>query len=255
MSAQSNRSVHDRVPTPPPPTRMKRHSVDTSPPVPTLPSSSWTNQGGLAVPRHFPEPSLEKSGSLYDSLYDMYSGDRTGGSLQSHEYLEPPGSPSFENSPDGEAGQAIEVIEMANGETIWSIVNGLRADDADSIYQRRVSVNSEFSGVGHDSGAEQLFFKEHTRNASKSSSVSNLVRRKTTGTHTANRPETKVFYSSSAQIAKVIEQLSSSTDAGSFDIKPAHSHAHSASLQSEEDLHWTVEQRLEHMLDTVRSAN
>lgn len=65
LSAQSNRSVHDRVPTPPP-SKAKRHSTDTSPPVPILPSSVWATQGGLAVPRQFPETAYDTS--RYDSL-------------------------------------------------------------------------------------------------------------------------------------------------------------------------------------------
>lgn len=80
-----------------------------------------------------------------------------------------------------------------------SIVNGLRADDAESLYQNRVSMSSEFSGLGgaHDDEGEQLFFKEHTRSPSKASnnSNSNLARRKTLAAQqsaSANRPETKV---------------------------------------------------------------
>lgn len=71
------------------------------------------------------------------------------------------------------------------------IVNGLRADDAESIFQHRVSFSSEFSGGAHDSDGEQLFFKEHTRNASKGSNMSNFVRKKT-ASPALNRPETKV---------------------------------------------------------------
>lgn len=68
LSAQSIRSVHDRVPTPPP-SRTKRLSIDPSPPVPILPTIlSPINPGGLAIPRQFPEPTLDKSNSLHDSL-------------------------------------------------------------------------------------------------------------------------------------------------------------------------------------------
>lgn len=165
-----------------------------------------------------------------------------------------------------------------------SIVNGLRADDAESVYQHRVSMASAFSEAPHDGEGEQLFFKEHARNLSKGSSRSNLVlQRKATltGGSSRNRPETKVriqsnvlstsgslmcfflcsvqvFYSSSAHIARLIEQLSRGADAGSFNIKPtmeAGGHSHSASLQSEGDAHWTVEERLDHMMGVVGAAS
>jgi len=106
----------------------------------------------------------------------------------------------------------------------------------------------------NDSEAEQLFFKEHSRNASKGSNRSFLSRKKSAGAQAAaNRPETKVFYSSSAQIARLIENLSRGADAGSFNIKPKAppGHSHSSSLQSETDMHWTVEERLDHMLGSM----
>ena len=66
-SVSSNRSVHDRVPTPPPPHRGvggRRYSTDASPPVPQLPQSrSPQNENMLTVPS-----AVEKSGSAYDSL-------------------------------------------------------------------------------------------------------------------------------------------------------------------------------------------
>ena len=67
-SLQSNRSVHDRVPTPPP-SRAKRQSVDSSPPVPSLPNArAWFSQGGLLHPRAAPEVHTEKTTSVYESL-------------------------------------------------------------------------------------------------------------------------------------------------------------------------------------------
>lgn len=48
----------------------------------------------------------------------MYAGDRTGG-VQSPELLEPLKTPPDEGLPEMEDGQALEVIELANGETIW----------------------------------------------------------------------------------------------------------------------------------------
>ena len=71
-------------------------------------------------------------------------------------------------------------------------MNGLRADDAESFYPRRGSLDSEYSTMPpHDTDNEQLFFKEHARTGSKSSSISNYSRRKVV---TAPRPETKVLF-------------------------------------------------------------
>lgn len=68
-SMQSTRSVHDRVPTPPPPARAKRFSADPSPPVPRLPMSySSQNQGGLLSTVPTAEAGLEKTSSNYESL-------------------------------------------------------------------------------------------------------------------------------------------------------------------------------------------
>ena len=66
-SVSSKTSVHDRVPTPPPPHRAagRRFSTDAaSPPVPQLPPAlSAQNDNFLAVPSP-----VEKTGSAYDSL-------------------------------------------------------------------------------------------------------------------------------------------------------------------------------------------
>lgn len=48
----------------------------------------------------------------------MYAGDRSG-SAQSPEPFEPPKTPLDDGLPEVEEGQALEVIELANGETIW----------------------------------------------------------------------------------------------------------------------------------------
>jgi len=160
------------------------------------------------------------------------------------------------DGPSPEPGQAVELIEMANGETIWSIVNGLRSTDTESLYLGRSSMDSEFSTYPSASGEkEQLFFKEHVRASSKGSVNSLLGRKKALGGG-ANRPETKVFYSSSTQIARLIEQLSRGVDAGSFNIKPnaAAGHSHSSSFQSNESgINWTVEERLDQMLGLMNN--
>lgn len=98
-------------------------------------------------------------------------------------------------SPAHEARPALEVIELANGKTIWfvkevcdgwrcteildrQIVNGLRDDDAESIYTGRASMASEY-----EEDEMQIYVKE--RSGSASSNHRKSVK--------ASRPETKVI--------------------------------------------------------------
>lgn len=114
---------------------------------------------------------------------------------------------------EADSRPAIEVIEMANGETVWSvpsnfdhvtqsllkalrsIVNGLREEDEDEYADHRASFGSDYSSVTGDANQStegvQVFIKEHRRNASKGSQQSHSTRKgKKVGG--ANRPETKV---------------------------------------------------------------
>ena len=63
----------------------------------------------------------------------------------------------------------------------------------------------------------------------------------------------KVFFSSSAQIGRLIDNLSQGAEAGSFNILPdAQTHAPRPSESS--SAHWTVEERLEHMLNSLGTS-
>ncbi|KAJ7172629.1 hypothetical protein C8R46DRAFT_1086659 [Mycena filopes] len=240
----SSRSVHDRAPTPPPRVAPgRRFSTDiTSPPVPQLPQSLPLQTDRLLIPAsQVAGPSEKSSSTTYDSFrYDMYSGEK------------PVGSPAADaplNGPLSESGPAVEVIELANGETIWSIVNGLRDEDDDlDGYANRASFASDYSVREGAGDGVQVFFKEHGR---KGSGSSFLPRKKTITTK--SRPETKVFYSSSAQIGRLIENMSQGMEAGSFNILPTHPLGHSASSSfSDTEMNWTVEERLDHMLHGLR---
>ncbi|KAF7295058.1 hypothetical protein MIND_01044000 [Mycena indigotica] len=223
----SSRSIHDRVPTPPPVKSAsgRRFSTD-NPPVPLLPGSK---------PNRLLIPPVPNTGSNYDSLYDMYA--------------EKPGlSPATDRGPTvPEPLPAVEVVEFENGETIWSIVNGLR--DADDYAEgfNRTSFGSDYSIRDTGNDGMQVFFREHGR---KNSGSSFLQRKKTLTAAAKSRPETKVYYSSPTEIGRLIETISSGTEAGSFNIlanRPVHS---AASSVSEAD--WTVEDRIEHLLAGVR---
>jgi serine/arginine repetitive matrix protein 2 len=190
---------------------------------------------------------LEKSSSAYDSLYEMYAGDgkpaiSVGADVQLPDT--PASNPSTLHNL--EPGTAVEVLELANGETIWSIVSGLRDDDEDSSYGNRASFVSEYSL--RDEGV-QVFFKEHGRTGSKDSQSSFLSRKK--ATQGPKRPETKVFFSSSTQIGRLIDNLSHGAESGSFNILP---NAHNAASFQPDPVHWTVEERLEHMLNSLGTS-
>ncbi|THH32978.1 hypothetical protein EUX98_g1207 [Antrodiella citrinella] len=240
-STQSKGSVQDRVPTPPPNrATLKRFSNDSSPPMPHI--QSFSSQLDAST-----SSQMEKSNSAYDSLYDMYD-DRA------PDPQGPSGSQMYQEDATGDGMPAVEVVELANGDTIWSIVNGLRDDDVESYFGgERASFASEYSA--RDEGVK-ISFKEHGRKSSKSSNNSLLGRKKPQG---VNRPETKVFYSSSAQIGRLIENISRGADSGSFNIAPEQQvagyapvgHSASSSVGSDADMRWTVEERLEHMLGKI----
>jgi hypothetical protein len=179
----------------------------------------------------------------------MYTGERAASAGLSDNETSPQSHLDAESNPD--PSRAVEVIELANGETIWSIVNGLRDDDAESIYASRTSFASDYSMQQPQAEGVQVLFKEHARAGSKGSNSSFLSRKR----HSSgkNRPETKVFYSSSNQIGRLIENLSEGQEAGSFNFRPTKrpGHSNTSSFQSETDMHWTVEERLEQLLGSM----
>lgn len=135
-SAQSARSVHDRAPTPPPPKSNggRRFSTERSPPVPGLTASIGAQAEALlrAPPSN---ATAEKQNSAYESLwviltpvfkpcldlyltsYDMYSGE----SKHTSAVVDDAGTERDPNGTAVQEGPAVEVIEMANGETIWLV--------------------------------------------------------------------------------------------------------------------------------------
>jgi hypothetical protein len=70
VTSTSTRSVHDRVPTPPPPKTpaVKRFSADGLPPMPQLPNIRGQTEKALNVPSPSGGGPIEKSNSTYDSL-------------------------------------------------------------------------------------------------------------------------------------------------------------------------------------------
>ncbi|KAG5647136.1 hypothetical protein DXG03_001091 [Asterophora parasitica] len=250
ITSTSSRSIHERAPTPPPPRSPtgKRFSRGP-PPVPDLPSVFGNS---LNVPSTAAGP-LEKSNSTYDSLYDMYAGEYRSPSATPNE-SGPSSRPQDDLAVGEGAGAAVELIQLANGQTIWNIVNGLREEDDDdmSVYTRRTSFASEYHPRGVNGGSDagiQMFVKEHRRSGSRGSASSFLSRKKNQG---KSRPETKIYQSPAEGIGRLIQELSQNMEAGSFNIVPRPGHSASSSL-STNDITWTLEERLDEMIDKVRA--
>ncbi|EJU05348.1 hypothetical protein DACRYDRAFT_103837 [Dacryopinax primogenitus] len=210
-SASSNlslsRSIRDRVPTPPPTRLSTRKAAGAStPPLPSLLSSMPLVDSALS-PVKPAEP-----GSKDVNVSDEYA--------RSIRSLGPsiPGCP--ETSIPRDAG--IELLELSNGQVIWSVVDGLRAGIADENDEDdKSSFTSDFS-TGSPSRDEtvQLFVRGHKRNESSKGSEAALPKKAAIQFGRA-RPETKVYFSSSAQISSLIENISRGLESGSFNIVPS----------------------------------
>lgn len=112
------------------------------------------------------------------------------------DYEQPPQSEQVPPSPGYQGavgmGPALEVVELSNGEVVWSVVDAMRSDimqddDGSSIYQPRVSTSSDASYPSRE--GVQVLFKEHKRMGSKGSASSAMSARRNAP---SNRPETKV---------------------------------------------------------------
>ena len=158
---------------------------------------------------------------------------------------------------------------------IWNIVDSLRSvadsdlgyddeDDSLTIFRNRASVWSQQSSIPSED--YQMTFKSHRRLSSKASNSSS---RRGQG---PSRPETKVcsfasiclqkltprkvFFSSAANIERMIESMSKGIDAGSFNIVPntpvaANGFSQQQQQQQQPEANWTVEERLEHLLTHI----
>ncbi|GAB1517550.1 hypothetical protein RhiTH_000599 [Rhizoctonia solani] len=191
-SVHSNKSsVQDRTPTPPPSRAPinKRFSKDASPPVPQLPNGI---EGSVTSTLQVPRSGSAFSVNNYDSFYDMYAED------------------SEEQQP---VGSAVEVLELSDGQIVWSVVDGLRSTDDDEGDDTFAQLNrtSEYSV----NETQQLRFREHQRSASKTSTTS-----KASNELTPKRPETRVFVSNAGDIGTLLDSLTKSYEAGQFNIVP-----------------------------------
>ncbi|KAF8528222.1 hypothetical protein BU17DRAFT_38701 [Hysterangium stoloniferum] len=152
----------------------------------------------------------------------MYNTGQSGSATAQNGSLEDPSS-----APTGAAavseepghGPAIEVVQLSNGDVIWTVLDSLRQDDEEdsqSFFRRSMSSR------GLDGNDEmEIRVKGHGRYDSKGSNVSqgsHTVRRRLPGPN-APRPETKVFKINSSTIGRLIDDLSKTMNSGSFNFQ------------------------------------
>ncbi|KZT56430.1 hypothetical protein CALCODRAFT_555942 [Calocera cornea HHB12733] len=196
------RSIRDRAPTPPPNRFSSKMVVgDPLPPVPSL--------------DHSASPVRLRDSGVTGSIP---SGDY---SRRSFRAAHVSGGDFPDTNIPRDAG--FEVLELSNGQVIWSVVDGLRAGISDENDEDdRSSFGSDFSAVPPSRDeAVQLFVRGHKRNeSSRGSSISIPSRRRPAPFSAQPRPETKVYFSSTAQISSLIENISRGLESGSFNIVP-----------------------------------
>lgn len=218
QSQYSGKSVHDRIPTPPPPRHARRVSEDGLHP---LPGSSYASNGRPGT----------SAGIVYDGASGLgrKSMDIPEGGLEQGIV---------------EDGRALQVVEFENGEVIWSVLDTLRSPseglEEDYSYNHFPS-RASFSS--HASGADEISQNGY-RNASRS--VSRTESSGQTGSRFgdgSSPPETKVVYSDAREVRHLIGQLTSAAEYGSPGTDTP------ASAYSSDGL--PVEEQLERLLQRI----
>jgi hypothetical protein len=187
----------------------------------------------------------------------LYRNDGCG-DRQSFELQE--GSPDLSNLEDG---RALQVVELENGEVIWSVLDSLRApgDDLDddvrsNYFSDRGSYASHYSAADDPT---QVSFKGPVHSTSRAGTTPNNGSQR--GVPDRSGAETKVgydvlsvlppsdrlhqvFYSDAKEIARLISQITNAADYGQFNINPG-----TPSTRSSEDL--PVEDQLERLMQRL----
>ncbi|KZV85123.1 hypothetical protein EXIGLDRAFT_623418 [Exidia glandulosa HHB12029] len=169
----------------------------------------------------------------------MY-GDARSGTPDRYSSRSPFPSSTSRNGDRGEQGQALEVLEFADGRVIWQVVDGLRAAedldfDSESGFRSRASFDSGYSLPEPDL---QLQVREHKRIPSKGSVASSAYNRKSAYA----RPETKVFYSDADHIGRLIDSMTRGMNSGSFNVVPNMPTPTGSSFADAQAGKWTMEE-------------
>lgn len=217
QSQVSGRSVIGRIPTPPP-SRGAARRLSQDGHAPPVPSSLYSASNG--------RPGT--SAGIISSYMSRRSSD----------------TPDVSDQPAVEEGRALQLLELENGDVIWSVLDTLRdyeGEDPDedprfTFVQSRASFSSQVSTPEEaQSGISRVLGRSTSRAGAK-------------GSMDAARSETKVFYGDAREIAHLIGQISQAADPGSF----AHGAGTPASMRSSEDL--PVEEQLDRLLHRVAEA-
>lgn len=165
------------------------------------PPINFDSQSGTRSARSSMGPSV--NGSIYDYYGTAGFGDRD----SVRDSYRSGGRDSMAGT--GRASQAVEITEYSDGRVIWNVVNALR--NGDDERRSVVSTSSQASDTGSDyapSGREDLPWRVGP----------------TERLDFMRRPETRVYYTSSADVGDLIDQLSSDlagASRGRIDIRPS----------------------------------
>lgn len=186
----------------------------------------------MTLSRRSPSGMSQRS-SIAGSLIDMYGDDRDGGD----EMLvkSPHGdSRTIEMIQNGPA-QAVEICEYADGRVVWSVVDALRTSVAGSVDEDDYPFDHRLSQSSSNYSANKLFvFGEKCDLFAQTESMNGPSGSNIAGLnlgHIANRksiikprPPTDVYFTSSHDVADLIDHLSRDLEAsrGRIDIISSH---------------------------------
>ena len=142
--------------------------------------------------------SLHSVRCLRDSSFEGHSQEQDFSGIQNGTVegasVIPEENVSTDTPPAEGHGSALEVLQLSNGQVVWSVLDSLRAEDEDDYQSlfRRSMASSRGNDVSDDL---EVRFKEHKRWPSKGSNYSQgslASRRRPAVSSSDPRPETKV---------------------------------------------------------------
>jgi len=153
-----------------------------------------------------------------------------------------------------QGGVGIEVVEMANGEVVWSVLDTLRGthspieDEDSSLYFRdRLSVLSQYTEPTEEF---QMTFRPAHRSPSRGA-----AHQPNTKGADPFRPETKVFYSDAKDITRLIEQITQGADSGSFNLVPKRTPGSFSTMHTTRTEDLPVEDQLDRLMQRVGASD
>ncbi|GHJ87474.1 hypothetical protein NliqN6_3876 [Naganishia liquefaciens] len=164
---------------------------------------------------------VDQRKSATDSLYDMYADDSNQEEQDHEEVIYSGASASFEDDMQPELyglshstkPRAIEIREMSNGETTWSLLDindpllqGIGPAQTSQAHHRNASGTSSLSSYGQESMTIRPV------------GLDNGATRMQSNQQGTARPKTNIFYSHENDVAELIDDLSRNGFEGKFRI-------------------------------------